>query len=193
MRPHSHDEDTELLARMKEGDRSALTLIYRKYWQRLYLHAFGLLKNAQACEDIIQELFLQLWTNRQQLQVKVSLNAYLFASVRYEMLRHIKAGRVNEGILEHMEEQMQAAPALEEIEYRELQSRVVAIIERLPEKCKEVYKLSREAQLSHKQIAHRLNISPKTVENHLTKALGFLRVSLSQLFTITLVMLCLTK
>jgi len=189
----NHPDDHDWLTLLKEGEETALANIYRVYWQRLYTAAYAILKDAQACEDIIQEIFLKLWQNRRQIEIKTSLAAYLYASVRYEVYRQIKAGRVREDLFDDIYERIQAGPDYGRIEYKELYSRINAIVELLPEKCKAVYKLSREEHLSHKQIAAQLDISTKTVENHLTKALNLLRLSLGQLLTLELLTLLLEK
>ena len=182
----NHVNDPDWLDLVQGGQESALARIYKKYWQRLYIAAYALLKDGQACEDIIQEIFLKLWLQREHIEIKTSLQAYLYACVRYEVYRQIKAGKGREDLFDHIYERMQASPDHEQLEYKELYYQINVIVEQLPEKCKAVYKLSREERLSHKQIAAKLNISTKTVENHLTKALSLLRISLEQTFTLGL-------
>jgi RNA polymerase sigma-70 factor (ECF subfamily) len=183
---YNHLEDHEWLAQVKEGQTAALTCIYRKYWRRLYVSAHAILKDEQTCEDIIQEIFLKLWQNRERIEIKATLVSYLYSSVRYEVYRHIKTGKVREDIFDHIFERMQAGPDYPDLEYKELYTQIHTIVESLPERCKAVYKLSREEHLSHKQIAAQLNISTKTVENQLTKALSLLRLSLGQVLTLEL-------
>jgi hypothetical protein len=77
--------DVELLNRLRENDTQAFESIYKKYWQNLYLTAFSILKDKQASEDIIQDLFIQLWNKRATISVTVSLNAYLSASIKHEV------------------------------------------------------------------------------------------------------------
>jgi RNA polymerase sigma-70 factor (family 1) len=193
MHLHTDTEDDNLLILLKTGDESALTYIYKKYWQRLYMSAHAILKDGQACEDIIQEIFLKVWLNRDQIQIRVSLPAYLFAAVRYEVYRQIKSGKVREDIFDHVCERIQAGPDYNDLEFKELNTKISEIIAQLPDKCRTVYKLSREEHLSHKQIAVQLNISPKTVENHLTKALSYLKLSLGQVLTLELMLLIMRK
>ncbi|MDP9075972.1 MAG: RNA polymerase sigma-70 factor [Bacteroidota bacterium] len=174
-----HLIDSELIDRLKHDDDIALSIIYKKYWQMLYVSAHNILKDQQACEDIIQELFIKLWNNRHAVEINVSLKAYLYASIRYEVYRQIKSGAVRDDIYDNLLERLQTPETYHNIEYKELIGQINSVVNQLPEKCREVYKLSREEQLSHKQIAERLNISPKTVENQITKALRYLRTSLT--------------
>ncbi|TSD63311.1 RNA polymerase sigma-70 factor [Inquilinus sp. KBS0705] len=171
--------DIQLLDRLKQDDESALCAIYKKYWQPLYLSAYHVIKDKQICEDIIQELFIKLWNNRQAIEITVSLKAYLYAAIRYEVYRQIRSGSVRADIYDDLLERIHTPAVYGTIEYKELIAQISSVINKLPEKCREVYKLSREEHLSHKQIAERMNISAKTVENHLTKALRQLRTSLS--------------
>jgi RNA polymerase sigma-70 factor (ECF subfamily) len=171
-------EDKDLMERLRGGDDLALKLIYKKYWNQLFSSAYKMLQDQQACEDIIQELFINLWNKREQIEIKVSLKAYLYASARYEVYRQIRNSSVREDIFENIHERLHTPSEYGNIEHRELLSQINSIVNNLSEKCKVVYKLSRDEQLSHKEIASKLNISPKTVENHLNKALRQLRISL---------------
>jgi RNA polymerase sigma-70 factor (family 1) len=176
---NSYSNDKELLFRLKASDQTALALLYQKYWQPLYLSSFNILRDHQICEDIIQELFITVWNKREDIQVKTSLKAYLHASVRYEVFRQIRHGAGREDIFENIHERLQTPEEYGSIEHKELAGQIKAAVDVLPDKCRQVFKLSREEQLSHKEIAHQLHISTKTVENHLNKALRQLRNALT--------------
>ena len=171
-------EDIELMDRIRSGDEYALKLIYNKYWDQLFFSAFNVLHDQHVCEDIIQEIFINLWNKREIIEIRVSLKSYLFASTRYEVYRQVRFSSVREDIFENISERMESPSEYGNIEHRELLSQISSIVNNLSEKCKVVYKLSREEQLSHKEIASQLDISTKTVENHINKALHQLRVSL---------------
>lgn len=171
-------EDSNLIYRLRGGDEIALELIYKKYWKSLLASAYNILLDEQCCEDIVQEIFIKLWNNREKIEIKVSLKAYLSASVRYEVYRQIRQGSVREDIFDQLQDRLQTPSETQSIEYKELLGQIDSVVNALPEKCRKVYKLSREDQLSHKEIASQLQISPKTVENHLNKALRHLRISL---------------
>ena len=185
--------DMQLIGRLKADDEAALTMIYRRYWQSLFKAAYNILKDRQACEDIIQELFIKLWDCRAEVEISISLKAYLYASVRYGVYRQIRTGSVKSEIFDDLIERLHTPATHNSIEHKELLLQINQVIDTLPEKCREVYKLSREECLSHKEIALQLNISTKTVENHLTKALRELRGSLGTAFILEALMFFLDK
>lgn len=169
--------DVELLNRLRENDTQAFESIYKKYWQNLYLTAFSILKDKQAAEDIIQDLFIQLWNKRATISVTVSLNAYLSACIKHEVFRVIRK-RIAELDTNEVNQPDKTYNAQELIEYKEFLAHTQLLIAKLSVKFQEVFVLSREDQFSHKEIAAQLNISSKTVENHIGKALGMLKNSL---------------
>lgn len=166
--------DLELLNRLHQNDTQAFEKIYKKYWQNLYLTAFSILKDKQAAEDIIQDLFVQLWNKRASISITVSLNAYLTASIKHEVFRVIRK-RIVEMDANELVQSDKSYNAQEWIEYKEFLAHTQLLISKLSVKCQEVFILSREDQYSHKEIAEQLKISSKTVENHIGKALGILK------------------
>ncbi len=173
--------DMELLRAMASGDKNALVLLYHRYWQRLFLAAHNVLKDKAACEDIVQEAFLQLWQRRETLQVHTSLEAYLFSTIRYSVFHYIKKERARAGVFEQLTSRLYNATPEEIVTEKNIRVRVADVVEALPDKCREVYRLSREEQLSHREIADRLNISTKTVENQLTIALKKIRFTMARI------------
>ncbi|MDB5148067.1 MAG: polymerase sigma-70 factor, partial [Mucilaginibacter sp.] len=98
--------DVQLIGRLKADDEAALTMIYRRYWQSLFKSAYNILKDRQACEDIIQELFIKLWDCRTEVEISISLKAYLYASVRYGVYRQIRTGSVKSEIFDDLIERL---------------------------------------------------------------------------------------
>jgi RNA polymerase sigma-70 factor (family 1) len=163
-----------LLQQLKLSDEQALTLLYKAHWQPLFLSAYSVLKDKKACEDIVQEIFLQLWIRRQTLDVRESLSTYLSSAVRYQVFHYIRKAS-KKGVVQETEVSLLAVSPDEDLLRKDLHGQVHRVVEDLPERCRLIYRLSREEQLSHKEIAHRLNISIKTVENQLTIALRRVR------------------
>lgn len=184
----SAKDEIELLRRLKAGDHSALTVIYKHYWENLYKTAYRILQDHDKCADVVQDVFVKVWEIREHLTVEVSLKGYLHSAVRYEVFRCIKTTKVNEDIFEFAET-LANKDISDILEYKELSSKIDGIIETLPDRCREIFKLSRKEFLSHKEIAAQLSISTKTVEYHISNALQILRKSLGDLIIIYLLFL----
>ena len=164
---HSTNDDPEIVVKL-----------YQDHWKSLYASAYKILKDKQASEDIVQDVFVQMWNKRHELQINTSIQAYLFASVRYEVFRKIRELKKFEPIADEMIIRYSESSPAERLEYKEYLQQISQEVYKLPEKCREVYVLSREQHLSNKEISNKLSISPKTVRNHLTRALRQLRLGI---------------
>jgi RNA polymerase sigma-70 factor (ECF subfamily) len=169
---------------LKHDDPQAMVQLYKSYWKPLYTSAYKILKDKQACEDIIQDVFVQIWHKRSEIQINTSLQAYLSAAVRYAVFRKIRELKKYEPIAEEMADLFIDLSATNTIEYKECLQGIAQVVGQLPEKCREVYLLSREQHLSHKEISDKLSISTNTVRNHLTRALRQLRVEIIEIILI---------
>lgn len=189
MKLENSHADTELIMKLKNHDEHAMIILYKSYWKSLYISAFKILKDKEACEDIVQELFIKIWNNREQLNIQSSVQAYLSAAVRYEVLRMLRNSKNHEPILDEIIETVADLSLYDRVEYQELQGEISSIVNTLPGKCREVYNLSRNELLSHKEIAKKLAISTKTVRNHITRALHELRMSMNELMMLLITLL----
>lgn len=168
----------EMLDALAKGDQAALASIYQHYRRPLYVLAYSLIRDKRACEDIVQEIFLYLWLKRKDLQIRSSLKSYLMAATRYQVFRHIKKAYAMGNVHELPAHRLAVASPDDCLVQKDLARQVEQVVAGLPARCRLVYQLSREEHLSHKEIATRLHLSVKTVENHLTIALRRLRCSL---------------
>lgn len=169
--------DSELLHLLNTGSRGAFDEIYRRHWHAMYHTAFVVLKDGAACMDLLQDVFVWIWEHRGRLQVS-ALKAYLVMAVRYKAANHIRRGRVHAAFFEQVEKMQVAEETVSPVEIKELQAIIGQFTLHLPERCRQVFYLSRFEYLSNKEIAERLGVSEKTVENQLTIALRKLRVKL---------------
>jgi RNA polymerase sigma-70 factor (ECF subfamily) len=179
MRDMTNDE--HLLRAIAVGNAEALEQLYARYWQHLFTAAYNVLKNKAICEDIVQEAFVQLWQRRETLDVQTTLQAYLFSVIRYSVFKHIKKEQSQSQVFQQLPERLQYITPEDIVVEKNIRSHLAVIVNSLPEKCREVYLLSREEQLSHHEIASRLNISTKTVENHITIALKKIRFGITRM------------
>ncbi len=166
-----------LLKRIVNEDEQAFSELYDLFAPDLTKHIVSKVTNLQVAEDILHDLFLSLWRNRQNLLEIESLPAYLYSSCRYLILAHYrkemkKGYSVDLNNLDVLDESI----SLEDrIHYRYVIDVVSNEIENLPEKCRNVFKLSRIEYLTNKEIAERMAISESTVEKHINKAISRLR------------------
>jgi RNA polymerase sigma-70 factor, ECF subfamily len=161
-------------------DENAFEATFREYYTPLYRLVRPMVKSQDVAEDIIQELFIRLWNKRNTLTVTSSLKSYLYRAATNAALDHIEKHK-KEVRLEDQpgwENSGFSREADEDLTGSEMQDHIVKAIEKLPPACKTIFLLSREKELSYKEIAASLDISVKTVENQMGKALKILREEL---------------
>ncbi|QEC53770.1 RNA polymerase sigma-70 factor (ECF subfamily) [Anseongella ginsenosidimutans] len=180
MRDYEKLSDNDLTGLLKKGNIAAFEEIYNRYWSRLYSAAYKRVKSREVCQEIIQDLFTSLWLSGKELQIRASLEGYLLTAVRYKVFNHIEKELVRRNYRSTLPEaSLRIDNSTEEtILLNDLSQQLEEEIVQLPEKCRQVFELSRKQQKSNKEIALELNISEKTVENHITKALRLMRAGL---------------
>lgn len=172
--------DLELVNLIRSGNKDAFAEIYERYFGVLYLHAYRQLRDKDEAKDLLQELFSYLWSHRENLTPAANFSNYLYASVRNRVLNILAhkyvedkfllslghAGSKTEAVTDHLARERQLAMIIE----KEIQL--------LPPKMRQVFELSRKANLSHKEIAARLELSEQSVRSHVKGALRLLRTRL---------------
>ena len=176
--------DHELVELMQDGEDAVFTEIYNRYWKRIFTVAISKTGgNIEEAEEIVQDIFVSLWSRRHQLELTSSLEHYLAASVKYRIIKSLAKKDLHRRYTAHN----QVTTSLSDnstqdwLDFEDLQTRLEALVAGLPEKCQLVYRMSREDGYSQREIAGELSISEKTVEAHLGKALKLLRNGLYSL------------
>lgn len=163
---------------MADDDRAAFTSLYRRHWEMLYVTTIRAIGSREDAQDIVQEVFASLWVRRKALDLTGKLAGYLHASVKYKAINYIEKNITRRHYLQALSKVAEEAiPASPEIlmAVKEIQQLIQTVITNMPPKMREVYQLSRQEHLTHKQIAVRLAISEETVKKHIQNALQLLR------------------
>lgn len=181
MNPFLEASDSDLVKFLRDGEPKALEAIYRRYASPLYAFAHKRLGNKAECENIIQDIFESLWLRRDQLEI-TSLRQYLFNSVRYMAIRHFYVNRMKEKYAEHFRIFSEVYETLDGDERTpdNIRDAILKNLQGLPLRCGEAMALRVLENLPYAQIAARMNISRKTVEVYISKALAHLRERLKK-------------
>ncbi len=179
MNGYSQHSDAQLMMSLREGDNTAFTELYNRYWRQLLAIAYHHSGDKVVAEEIVQEVFISLWNRRNELYID-NVAAYLATAIRLSVFRQYAKEKRRSQIREQIVDPVSQSWDEEKIYTRFQQQYIQGIIESLPEKCRLVFKLSREEGLSIPEIAQRMGIAEKTAEAHLTKALKELRLKLNR-------------
>lgn len=171
--------DEELISILREGNASVIAELYERYWKFLLAKAFDRLKSREDAEEIVQELFVKIWRRRKGIQLKYSFKTYILASLRYEILHYIAKQQYRKDDISLNSSELSEFWVQDEdfhsLEMKQLQEKIEQVIDTLPEKCKIIFKMSRNDGMSANQIANELNLSPRTIETQIGKALKVLK------------------
>jgi len=184
--------DDELTQLLRKGDESAFTYIYNQYWDKLYYVAYRLLKDTNAAEEIVQDVFLALWKKREALIIQ-SIDPYLGAMTRYAVYRHLAKQKLFKTQENNIALATAGAVFEIDVDNKILLDIVTQLSNKLPEKCRLVFQYNKLEDQSLTEVADRLNISQKTAEAHLTKALRVIRSNMNDLMQVAIVISILKK
>lgn len=176
-----HAISTDILERLRSGDEAAFEGVFRELFQPLVHYAMRFLEESEASEEVVQDAFFAVWEKRETLDIHTSLKSYLYRSVHNKCLNLIKHISIREDYKawNEVEREEQEAHFEGEMGKSELEQRIQTAIEALPPERQKVFRMSRFEGLKYQEIADQLNISVKTVENQMGKALKALRGSLA--------------
>ncbi|MFC2112436.1 RNA polymerase sigma-70 factor [Bacteroidota bacterium] len=174
------EEELNIIKGIRSGEESAFRQLYDLYYTRLVMFARKYLDDMEIARDIVQEFFVQLYESRESLSIQTSIKSYLYSSVRNRSLNYLKHMQVRDkhqqiikqtgnGFDQEIEEKIDAA---------ELETRIFTIVSNLPEQCRRIYILSRVDGKPNREIADELDLSIRTVETQISKALKALRNNL---------------
>lgn len=186
MEEYSTYPDEELLQRLRNGDSNAFTILYKRYWKRLFYVAADKLQDLAAAEEIVQDIFTDLWTRRAILNITGKLSVYLFVALKNKIInQQVKQKRARlfrEYAVHHVHGEDYST--LHALAFEELKEQLDKLIARLPEQGRLVFQMSKEQGLSHREIAGEMNITEKAVERRLNRVVKELAANLRQLWSL---------
>jgi RNA polymerase sigma-70 factor (family 1) len=183
--------DLELVTGLREGNELVFESIFKNYYERLCNYANTFINDITEAEEMVQGTFMTLWEKHDVIDVHTSLKSYLYRAVHNNCLNHIKHTHIKR---EYNSEYLHYA----DIEYeqvsnelmgKELELKINTAINSLPPQCRTVFKMSRYENLTYNEIAEKMGISVKTIENHMIKALRTLRVELKEYLPLIILLL----
>ncbi len=169
--------EKEWIRGLQQGDEKALQSIFNQYYKYLLVSAYNIVGDNAKAKDLVQDVFFEIWKKRSQIDIQFSLKAYLRKAVVNRGLNYLKMHQRIDWGDDHFDTQApdQTASPHTLVETSDLQTVINETINNLPPKCKTIFTLSRFEKIAHKEIAQQLDISTKTIENHITKALKLIR------------------
>jgi len=185
----NQNSDTFLLHLMEEGDTRAFDALFEKYWQKTYAEAYKRLKNHDDAKDIVQDIFAHIWFNRETNHIN-NLPAYLNVAVRNKVIKLVAKQKVTHPFFDILESiSLERDGADSNLLWKDFCNSYEALVQKLPSKRQEIFKLRFHEDLRTKEIAKQLGITIKTVQNQLGKAIETLKVSLLRLFSLVIIVL----
>jgi RNA polymerase sigma-70 factor (ECF subfamily) len=177
--------------KLQNGDITVFEMFFRTYYQSLCNYAYTFLQDRDESEEIVQASFLTIWEKREVLEIRTSLKSYLYTAVRNACLNVIKHEKIKQ---RHVSEALAVSErSHDSVTHRvlssELEDRIQTSMAKLPEQCRLIFKLSRFEELKYAEIAEQLNISIKTVENQMGKALRIMREELKDYLPMIIVLM----
>jgi RNA polymerase sigma-70 factor (ECF subfamily) len=183
------DKDNELLSRFRSGDIAAFEDLFKTYYQALVGYGRTILKDKDEAEDIVQQVFVTIWEKRSEMEVHTSFKGMMYRAVQNACLNRIKHQTVRRSHAKEVIMTGSSSFSQQDIQYKELQKKIDESIDQLPEQCARIFRMSRFDELKYQEIADKLGLSVKTVENQMGKALKLMRENMKDYLTVLMLLI----
>jgi len=172
------NSNIEFVRLLTKGDMAAFDILYNKYCHKLHAFALIYLKQEEDAEEIVQNVFVKIWNSRNKIDIYTSFESFLF-TITYNSTMSLLRKRMTEiksrAYLKSIQQFEVSSHIIDEMQFNELKNKVQSLLEQITPRQKEIFLLSREEGLTHKEIATKLKITESTVNNHLVTTLRFLK------------------
>lgn len=183
--------DSDLVERMRDGDKAAFEAIFDRYYDLLHTFAKQILKDSFAAEDIIQNVFIKVWIRKERINSKLSLRSYLLVATRNELFDYMRLrynllrSDINDGLLDIADTDPDAG---EYLLHRERAGFIDAAMRSMPDKRREIFSMRYDRNMTNAEIARALNLSIRTVEKHVDLAIKQIRRTISVLLPLFIIL-----
>lgn len=186
--PEMELENEAITAALAQRNETAFEQMFKTHFKRLHAYAFTILRDEMEAEETVQQVFFKIWERNENLSLTGSVTAYLYRAVHNESLNYIKHQKVKSSHQLHVAYTMknEVEHPAKKVLAGELEKKIHLALNELPEQCRTIFQMSRFDELKYREIADKLGISVKTVENQMGKALKILRVKLVDFLTFIL-------
>lgn len=177
MKPYGNFSDSELAQKIRNSDKAAYQELFERYASRIYQFSVSYLKNNSDAEELVQEVFLKIWEKRETLDQSKNIKAYIFKIAVNAIYDFIRKKNIEAVFADFARANFERTTDItwHSVIFEEMTTRLTRLIARLPEQQRNVFYLSKDEGLSNDEIAEKLNLSKRTVENHLYRAVSFLK------------------
>ena len=185
------DQEGQLIQSLARRDEASFEQVFKTHFKNLHAYACSITKEETVAEEVVQNVFVKLWERSEALSISGSVPAYLYRAVYNESLNYLKHQKVRSAYGQHVVHTMknETEHGGKKLQLKELEGRLAEAMNDLPEQCRTIFQLSRFEELRYREIADRLGLSIKTVENQMGKALKILRIKLVDFLTLTIFIL----
>lgn len=167
--------DGQLISLIRKGNQLAFSQLYERYWKKLYIYAYNILNNKELSEDVLHEVFTNVWLNKKTLEI-FNIQGYLLISVRNRAISTLNKVRTFTELDKKIVASLKIPPEVDSrLNYQDLKESIYQATQDLQDRCREIFFMSRYEGYSNKEIAHHFKISQRTVENQLSIALKHIR------------------
>lgn len=179
--------ESQLAERLAQKDEMAFEQVFKSHFKNLHAYAISIVRDPAAAEEIVQNVFLKLWDRGEQFHIHSTVTAYLYKAVHNESLNLLKHEQVKQNYSQYARHTMsntQPDSAARKLQVAELEQKIKTALNELPEQCRTIFQLSRFEELKYQEIADKLQLSIKTVEAQMGKALRLMRIKLADYLTL---------
>jgi RNA polymerase sigma-70 factor (ECF subfamily) len=187
----TNEQDISFIEGLKKGNETAYKSLYNQYYIELYVYSKRYVRDMDAAKEVVQDVMINLWAKREELNFQDNLKAYLYKSVSNRSINYLKKKKYTINIDEELEDKLieEDMHFIENLEDNQLEERIDQEINKLPDKCKQAFRLSRFEELKYNEIADQMGVSVKTVEAHISNALNKLSNALKDYLHILIILI----